>query len=281
MEKKIAIYEKALTYHPDSEELLLGYLDACQKVMEADKVKALWDRIIGQHTGRMKLWKGYIRYHEVPFLVHYFTSTLVLTSNQAEFSSFSVSVVRSAFQTALQMIAKHKTSLQGVEFAALERSLVNLFAQAATFERQAGYIERAVAIFQVRGYDCCYIVTTFHSSHLRLQALIELNCFKAPNVKTPTAQLGSFERFWEAEAARIGENGAQGWAQWTIDVKQENAQAGTEKKKKRKRRAVQFPSVQTNVVIEPQEGPQAQPPRSEETGGERDTELYRVWWWWK
>lgn len=65
LEKKIAIYEKALAYHPNSEELLLGYLECCQKVMEADKLSALWDRIIAQHPGRMRLWKAFIRFHQV------------------------------------------------------------------------------------------------------------------------------------------------------------------------------------------------------------------------
>lgn len=65
VEKKIAIYEKALSHHPDSEELLLGYLEACQRVMESEKLHALWDRVIAQHPGRMRLWKAYIRFHEV------------------------------------------------------------------------------------------------------------------------------------------------------------------------------------------------------------------------
>lgn len=148
IEKKISIYEKALTFHPDSEELLLGYLEACHRIMEADKLASLWDRIIAQHPGRMRLWKAYIRFHEVPHpLVTQLT--IFFSSFQAEFSTFSVSAVRASFQTAIQMIAKHKAKLHGDELRNTEVGILNLFAQACTFERQAGYIEKGVAIFQV------------------------------------------------------------------------------------------------------------------------------------
>lgn len=55
--------------------------------------------------------------------------------------------------------------------------------------QQSGYPERAIAIWQ---------------------ALLEYNCFR-PLSLTPSDLLLSFEQFWESEAARIGEEGAEGW----------------------------------------------------------------------
>ena len=100
-----------------------------------------------------------------------------------------------------------------------------------------------------------------------------MNCFKALNVKTPTAQMASFERFWESEAPRVGEDSAQGWATWAVSAKQEAAQAGAKKKKKKKR--FQFQATQTSLP-EQKEGPQPHAQTSEEVDPSQDTELYRV-----
>lgn len=105
-----------------------------------------------------------------------------------------------------------------------------------------------------------------------MQAVIELNCFKALNVKTPTAQLASFERFWESEVPRVGEDGAQGWAAWAISAKQEAALAGGKKKKKR----FQFQLTQSSLP-EPKEGPQpATEAKADTTDPNQDTEVYKV-----
>lgn len=104
-----------------------------------------------------------------------------------------------------------------------------------------------------------------------MQALIELNCFKALNVKTPTAQMASFERFWESESPRVGEDGAQGWATWAVSAKQEAAQPGAKRKKKQ----FQFKATQT-LLPEPKEGPQPHAQSSEELDPSQDTELYKV-----
>ncbi len=105
--------------------------------------------------------------------------------------------------------------------------------------------------------------------------MIELNCFKATNVKTPTAQLASFERFWESEAPRVGEEGAQGWAERSLAAKQE-IQNPALKKKKRK---LKFTPTETPAQ-EPMEGPQ--PPLMpmtglQEPGTGQETEIYREW----
>ncbi len=105
---------------------------ACQKIYDAERLGALWDKLITKHTGRIRIWKAFIRYHE------------------SEFNGFTVSSVRTSFQTALQMLARHKAKLQGQELYELELSLLHLFAHACVFEKQTGYLEKGVACFQVR-----------------------------------------------------------------------------------------------------------------------------------
>jgi hypothetical protein len=57
----------------------------------------------------------------------------------------------------------------------------------------AGYTERAIALYQ---------------------AQIEFNCFCPPQLLDFRTQISAFEAFWNAEAPRIGDPLACGWAAW-------------------------------------------------------------------
>ncbi|KAF8761004.1 Peptidase family M41 [Rhizoctonia solani] len=76
----------------------------------------------------------------------------------------------------------------------LEMQRLRLFWKACVWLRQAGYIERAISA---------------------MQAQIEITFFP-PSDRPATFPdtLKMFEEFWDSEVPRIGEEGAQGWANW-------------------------------------------------------------------
>ncbi|KAJ1311121.1 hypothetical protein OPQ81_009622 [Rhizoctonia solani] len=76
----------------------------------------------------------------------------------------------------------------------LEMQRLRLFWKACVWLRQAGYIERAISA---------------------MQAQIEITFFPPTNrPSTFPDTLSMFEEFWDSEVPRIGEEGAQGWANW-------------------------------------------------------------------
>lgn len=66
-ERKIAILERALTYHPASEELLLELLEAVESIEDSSKVMERWEGVLQQHGGNPKLWLGYLRWSKLQF----------------------------------------------------------------------------------------------------------------------------------------------------------------------------------------------------------------------
>ncbi|KAF8634417.1 hypothetical protein AX15_000868 [Amanita polypyramis BW_CC] len=81
-----------------------------------------------------------------------------------------------------------------------ELAKLRIFWRTAVAFRNAGYVERATAMFQAQA---------------------ELT-FKSPQSlhnNSPESLLEILEEFWESEAPRIGELGAQGWGSWTASGK--------------------------------------------------------------
>jgi hypothetical protein len=172
LEKKITILKKALESNPDNEVLLLAYLREAQQLWESDKILTLWKRTVEEHARNPTLWKAYIL-----FL-------------QTTFSSFSVSSMREVYAHAIKMLQavvfEYATSGGHVaRLQELESALLDIFVTCCMFERQAGYSEKAVALFQ---------------------ALLEFNLFCSQRLLTYQQQVRSFARFWEAEEPRIGDN---------------------------------------------------------------------------
>ncbi|CAE6511410.1 unnamed protein product [Rhizoctonia solani] len=76
----------------------------------------------------------------------------------------------------------------------LEMQRLRIFWKACVWLRQAGYVERAIST---------------------MQAQIEITFFPPSNrPSTFPDTLKMFEEFWDSEVPRIGEEGAQGWANW-------------------------------------------------------------------
>lgn len=181
IEKKISIYEKALSLNPNSERLLLGLLSEAQQIWDSEKVANKWEKTIKEHSQNPKMWKEYILYL------------------QTTFSSFSVSSMRSTYARAiqtLQQVVVNSIGRDGQDVYDLELSLLDIFVISCTFEKQAGFMEKAIALFQ---------------------ALIEFNFFCDPKIVEFRSQLQKFEEFWDSETPRIGDEGALGWCNWTKD----------------------------------------------------------------
>ncbi|KAG8683222.1 hypothetical protein FRC09_016220 [Ceratobasidium sp. 395] len=78
-----------------------------------------------------------------------------------------------------------------------EMQRLRIFWRTCVWLRQAGYVERAMAA---------------------MQAQIEMTFFPPQDrPATFSDTLAMFEEFWDSEAPRMGEEGAQGWATWVED----------------------------------------------------------------
>ncbi|KAH3758042.1 NRDE2 protein [Pelomyxa schiedti] len=181
LEKKIAIYQRALELHPTSEELVLGYLSVIKRSWETSKVLALWEKILAHQgtdlaprmTGR--LWREYIRFC------------------LAGFSTFNIVLARTTYTRAISILSRMKAGVMkdpdaDVSISDIDEFLISLIYQMCIVELQAGYTERAIGIFQ---------------------AVVEFNCF-GPNLPRRADFIG----FWESEAPRVGDLGAKGWGEW-------------------------------------------------------------------
>lgn len=97
----------------------------------------------------------------------------------------------------------------GISDEAREENQVYLLLRACLFLKQAGYAERALAIFQ---------------------ALMEVTFFKPDYLRPPmppfdrqmwfTGVLTEFEDFWDSEVPRIGETGSKGWKETHSSVEE-------------------------------------------------------------
>jgi len=130
----------------------------------------LWEQTVAAHPESVALWGAYIAFR------------------QSHFKSFTITDMRALFSTAI-----HTLSHMDAPAMNRERAVLDMFIQACMLEKQAGYIERAIACFQ---------------------ALIEFNCFAPDDVSSFEQKLALFAAFWDSDTLRIGEKGAMGWEHW-------------------------------------------------------------------
>jgi hypothetical protein len=177
-EKKLAIYEKALHYNPNSVTLLCGHLRESAVIHPASKVEIGWRNALDRVPDSSILWSQFFAF------------------KKSYFAEFTVEGMRGVYEDAINTILdiKAETSIHDRRKQySLEQILLQIFFDLCTFEKQSGYTERGIAL---------------------LQAMIELNLFCPILVPTWDAQIRSFEDFWESEVPRFGEEGAQGWNVW-------------------------------------------------------------------
>ncbi|KAI9102008.1 NRDE-2, necessary for RNA interference-domain-containing protein [Phlyctochytrium arcticum] len=170
-ERTQSIYEKALLQFPDNEHLLSRYMTCCEELMETAEVLTKWDKILKRHSQSMVLWKQYLEYR------------------QTNYNTFTVNGCIELYQNCLEIMIRD-TKSDGLK---REQIMIHIFSRAVKMLSEAGYVERAIALFQ---------------------AMIEFSCFCPPAFAKQTFQqrLGMFESFWEQDHPRFGEDGAQGWA---------------------------------------------------------------------
>lgn len=94
VDKKISVLEKALEEHPDSEDLLLLYLQTCKQRLDASVLVTKWEQVVRRHPGSARIWKEYIRFQ------------------RAQFSQFSVSAMRKVYLQALDALVVNRNQMR-------------------------------------------------------------------------------------------------------------------------------------------------------------------------
>ncbi|BBN07353.1 hypothetical protein Mp_4g03110 [Marchantia polymorpha subsp. ruderalis] len=197
VEKKVAILEKALHILPDSEDLLLLYLESCQRRDTAAALVSKWEDAVSRHSSSFRMWREFLRFR------------------CSQFSAFSVSSLRALYIRAFQSLVASRNRLHAkglgrgeddVNYVEAEQGLVSIFVDLCRFNWQAGHHELAVGLFQ---------------------AGIEYSLFSPPIQLTESNKLRLFEAFWSSGAPRIGEDGALGWVTW-LEKEEEQLQRARE-----------------------------------------------------
>lgn len=181
IERKMAIYEKALHNNPLAVELILGYMSLCEEVWDHNKMIKSWRDTVFKLPQKAALWVNYILYC------------------QRHFSSFTVTQLSSIYAKCLSTLSSlHEGLLRSHKPESdIEESLVSIVALFCLFLRGVGHTEKAVALYQV---------------------LIEFNLCRPASLSSTDIPLKEriefLEPFWDSSVARIGEAGAKGWKSW-------------------------------------------------------------------
>ncbi|KAJ2065299.1 hypothetical protein GGI17_000351 [Coemansia sp. S146] len=175
-ESQIEVYKRALQHNPESRPLVLGYLSQCSAILDDAALAGEWERIL-EATSDPEVITRYIAAH------------------QTMASQFSVPKVTAGYVKGirrLQRVLRDRIGAHGSVVQSLLRAVVELIHCVCLFLREAGYAERAVAVFQA-------VVEWYVLTPERLWG-------------SPLSHRRSaFERFWDSGVPRIGMAGASGW----------------------------------------------------------------------
>ena len=186
MERKVAIYERALENNPFSVELIVGYMELVEELWDTEKLVGKWKHIVFMNPHRSLLWLKYIE-----FCI-------------SRFSFFQTQTIISLFGKAISTLASilDRKLLSHKPEEEADKRLLSIYIFYCYFLRQIGQTEKAVATFQ---------------------ALIEFNLL-CPSDVIPehtyyprTERRGYMEEFWNSDEPRFGEDGALGWHGWLQD----------------------------------------------------------------
>eukprot|EP00731_Ephydatia_muelleri_P035635 Em0144g5a len=181
LERKIAIFERALENNPTSVPLLIGHMELCVEVWEEDKLLKRWKDLVFKHPNSPELWLAYIQFC------------------QSHFSSFTVTAMSALYSKCISMLhaIQEGTLKSHRPHPHTPHSLLSIFYLYCSFMQQVGHSERGVACFQ---------------------ALIEFNLCTPPELSQEGTshkdRLEFFETFWDSGVPRFGEAGAPGWNNW-------------------------------------------------------------------
>eukprot|EP00736_Rhodelphis_marinus_P013431 Rmarinus@m.19701 len=177
MEKKLAILERAILENPSSHKLVSLYLETAASHWDETKLVRVWERVVQKGRVNPVLWADYV------------------TFSLARYASFDMTQAREAFAKAIKAISHDRFAVRGDKDAVkdLEKWLLRFIVRLCWLERTSGHTERGAAIFQ---------------------AMVELNLFCPPTLRTISKQLKAFAAFWESGRPRVGDARADGWGQW-------------------------------------------------------------------
>ena len=203
--KKIAILEAGVRANPKSERLLYAHLELCAEVWEHGHALTAWRAAVAQHPASLRLWRRYLRF------------------SIGTFASFSLSAATTAYAQAFRQLSERSAaalveSQRGgmserrhrARAAELEKTHFGLVLDWSALLHRAGFTERAVGL---------------------LQAAVELNWFTPQHLAPATGsghttRLRFLEAFWESEAPRLGDDGAEGWGTWLLKAQERLATEG-------------------------------------------------------
>ncbi|OCF54309.1 hypothetical protein L486_08223 [Kwoniella mangroviensis CBS 10435] len=176
----------------NSTKLHLAYLQAAEQFWPNDKVTNRWKNVLRELSEKndqvdmMDLWLGYITWRE--------------GNGFGKGDGGGVDEVVEVYEECIGKLKEnsHADRSGTGDTQATEENLVYLFLRACLFLKQAGYTERALAMFQ---------------------AIMEITFFKPDHLRTSPSSaptrfddiLDGYEKFWDTEAPRIGEPGSKGW----------------------------------------------------------------------
>ena len=126
IEKKIAVYEKALEQNPTSVELIVGHLDLCGEIMDTDDLIQKWKKVSFLHPSNTFLWRHYLLF------------------TQSRFSVFSFSKAAKVYGKCLTTLSAIKEGTFASHQAAdcdLENEMLHLFIQGCQFTKQSGILQ--------------------------------------------------------------------------------------------------------------------------------------------
>ncbi|XP_063603586.1 nuclear exosome regulator NRDE2-like [Penaeus indicus] len=186
-ERKISILDSAIKKNIKSTELQFERLDIGQHIWDDKKLKNEWGTFLFNFPNKIKVWHQYLSF------------------SQTHFTSFNLSSVVKTFAKCTERLQQiqNGTFLTHAAPPNIGKCMVDVAVQLAHVWRQAGFMERSIALFQ---------------------ALIEFNLFAPAHARvknmTLEARLAFFEPFWDSRAPRFGEERASGWAQ-VVEQKQQ------------------------------------------------------------
>ncbi|KAK3678782.1 hypothetical protein LTR78_001235 [Recurvomyces mirabilis] len=173
---RLSIYDQALKQVPagsaESEDLVLGMLEQGTILWEGSKLASRWGEVLAQNAGSMRLWTKYLDFV------------------QTDHNSFRFEICKATYLNCFTVLGKARKSTANAELEAVSEVQVYVLLRYTIFLRDAGYDELAYAIWQI---------------------LLEYHSFKPSGMDCVEQALEQLEEFWDSDAPRIGETGAQGW----------------------------------------------------------------------
>lgn len=196
---KMSLYEKALHKVKDAEGrqmLLIQMMEEAPNIWDTKRLSAQWSQVLKTNPDSLGLWMGYLNF------------------KQTAFPSFTYEVVHNVFLDCLLILreAAVQRPNNSLEHKNIYENQVFVILRMTFFMRESGFLEHAIAAWQ---------------------AILEYEFFTPPPYALPHEQaydsarqgkMIAFEQFWESEVARIGEEGAKGWASFSENRGQSHTQ---------------------------------------------------------